>query len=1110
MATVRLRIMYESEAVDVYFTDGSRLSLSPCGSEFLLEKALPQGAHPLQASERIRQRTRFAISDYKELLEDALRFRNKYATHPYLPEELISSSQRKWFPKNLSDIAWPTDSSPETTQPDGETILSSLDGTAKLILSSSGEEFFVEFCCRASQTEITTHLMTLLEEPSTSHNKTHQVHQSTTENKTAKDGEVCKSSPKNGPVNPSAIVETQGARPGHGYLFTTVVQHHSCASYSSNWHHPLALAISQWKTQQEKPTENRSVKTLQACNSQTCQSPSTDVPLGVKAIIPQALPLRCNSPHMHRWNTGTSPLGEDPHEAMATELVKVLWCQGVVYRRIVDGTVPIIEISPGDGSVIRSNGVLASYFTHYKAGCGFGDCMEMTYYLSNLPPDIPGQKYSVSSVVTRANRVLECYSQAKHSRKLAHMNCCWRKEVMLEPLKLVQEAHVPDWGHFLAFSDGSAEAVFLDGVKVHTMWKTGSTTTPQMLGSAQQRHSKAEQPSSWSQLTLPNGQQLLLQAETPGPYDKYLSLSAEWCSWVVQTCFSPDQACSMQSGKVHSKQTAQSRSVVAELEKIKRFNFLLENSHLIKTHRSSNVPPEDSRTSCGTTHTGSDSSISEALQKTSKAIRDIETLLSHKEYASSSPQSRGNVKNLLANFNAAPVPQPGPPSPCPPPFQHRSRMNTHTKALPNSGADSCKPNPWADRKAISRNVSSGVLKLGARFENVNDSEKTPVSKSPSPKPVVSKPPPSFIQPGFASGSSTPTVSKDSERPTFPKPSQLKPTGVSKLALNFTKPSLNTGSSTTTSTSGSSAERPIAITSSGSSAERPITPAGSVPSVPEVKPKPKALVPVGQSQLQENVQESTQKDGVKKTLSSSKVSPFLRQQQATPSVNKSVDFSAEGTTNVVKPSLSKVPSNPTPPKPPNIQTVFKQKPDATDGSAFKEKTTEDSVPKIKPLPNVFALGKCPTKPKRPPHVDLGKFTSVSKQATDLSPPSDVYVVPCESEEINTAAQEESYDDVGVMKPPQSHPGCHWSNSSEAGVDEDLYEDLEERWADNEQTDTKTAAKEEQRKCDKEEKRRLEQEKKEQKAREKKEREARKKFKVSAILKLTQRCLSVNSR
>ncbi|XP_063050631.1 uncharacterized protein C5orf34 homolog isoform X2 [Engraulis encrasicolus] len=623
MATVRLMTMYESEAVDVYYTDGSRLYVSPCGSEFVLEKALPQGAHPLQAGERIRQRTRFAISDYKALLKDALKFRNKYATHPYLPEELISTNQQKWIHQNISEITWPAESSLETTRTNQETILKSSDGMGRLLLSVSGEEFHVEFYCMASQREGLKHSV---EEYSSNQNKTHMAHLSTTRtDEVTRDGEP-NGCTKNGPVIPSTTMETQNARPGQGYLFTTVVQHHSCASYPPKWHYPLTLAIRQWRTQQENPTENGSVATPEAFDSQTCQTPCTDVTPGVKSSLPESLPLRCNSPHMHRWNSGSSPLNEQPDEATATELVKVLWCQGVIYR-IICGTVPIIEISPGDGSVIRSNGVLASYFTHYKAGCGLDDRMEITYFLSNLPPDIPGQKYSVSSVVTRANRVLECYNQARDSLKLTQMNCCWRKEVTSpEPLKLVQEAHVADWGHFLAFSDGSAEALFLDGVKVHSTWKTSGTAPAQMVD-----------PSSWSQLTMPNGHQLLLQSHTPGPYKKYLSMTAEWCSWVAQTCLSPDQACSTQSANVESNQTAQSRSVVAELEKIKRLNFLLDNSHLITTHTSSKVPPEDSRMPGDITHMDSEASISEALRKTSQAIRDIDTLLSHKQYTSNNP-----------------------------------------------------------------------------------------------------------------------------------------------------------------------------------------------------------------------------------------------------------------------------------------------------------------------------------------------------------------------------------------------------------------------------------------------------------------------------------------
>ncbi|XP_042579093.1 FYN-binding protein 1 isoform X2 [Cyprinus carpio] len=187
------------------------------------------------------------------------------------------------------------------------------------------------------------------------------------------------------------------------------------------------------------------------------------------------------------------------------------------------------------------------------------------------------------------------------------------------------------------------------------------------------------------------------------------------------------------------------------------------------------------------------------------------------------------------------------------------------------------------------------------------------------------------------------------------------------------------------------------------------------------------------------------------------------------------------------------------------------------STAPETTASDlSVPKKKPLPGLFVLGKCPTKPQRPPLVNLNKFRenvsntgdpeknfsfppppppdrlSITSVTPPPPPPSDFTFPPAPP----PMDEEGYYDDTDVMSRTETSLGKSSNDPEES--DEEMYEDLDHNWPEDnkelKEEKTTKESKELKKKLEKEEKKRSEQEKKEKKEREKKEQEARKKFKI----------------
>ncbi|XP_009999466.1 PREDICTED: uncharacterized protein C5orf34 homolog [Chaetura pelagica] len=252
---------------------------------------------------------------------------------------------------------------------------------------------------------------------------------------------------------------------------------------------------------------------------------------------------------------------EDTEKYSCPQLIKIVWCQGVFYR-FIHGQTNITEIYPGDDTFFKSEGAfLGNYFMHYAIQKGSKKKEEKMYSVNSLPPDVPGNPYSVSSIIIQATKILQYCYKTKLSLTHNYQLCCWKMVPETDGREMLpvvlHEKVIPSQGRLVVYSDHKILAVFWDGTTLNMVWDFNSSCS----------EIQVNEGVGWCKLTTPDGVQQLIQLSHPGIYERYIRTAIEWCR-------SLNERKAITEYSAHSV-TEEKWSADTELKKIQRFNCIL-------------------------------------------------------------------------------------------------------------------------------------------------------------------------------------------------------------------------------------------------------------------------------------------------------------------------------------------------------------------------------------------------------------------------------------------------------------------------------------------------------------------------------------------------------
>ncbi|XP_053404672.1 uncharacterized protein C5orf34 homolog [Mercenaria mercenaria] len=373
-----------------------------------------------------------------------------------------------------------------------------------------------------------------------------------------------------------------------------LTQHISCDECPMNWSQVVKMArdvaekgAKSFKKgnvpKEEKGKRQTDISKLRQINRKTC----------VMSQLPQPLPLSCPGQHLHKmhvkktYDDGKNPL-EDP-TTFSQGRLKVLLIDGVIYRIVRLPTMKIVEIYPGDGSVLVSQGMSAHFFLHIIP---HGDKLEERTYSIKSPPSSSKGSYSVKNLINRAHRFLGYVRQEENMLPASAGLCCWKHEeaAIVEPMStsVLDECEISGYGKFTALSNGQIRIAFKDRTCLDMTCDFSRRIQSCLDHSADNEIHQgisrmlADKKSGTCRLLLPNGQYQMVNTDHPGIYKRYIDIATEWAEWVNS---SPAQR-----KKFYKEKTAKNFdiSVERELQKIQCFNYIVDNT-LFKTTATGSV-----------------------------------------------------------------------------------------------------------------------------------------------------------------------------------------------------------------------------------------------------------------------------------------------------------------------------------------------------------------------------------------------------------------------------------------------------------------------------------------------------------------------------------------